>query len=697
MKKFLNPLPINQFAFEKIRSEQMIYVDKTQLIYNMVSNPDYYFLSRPRRFGKSLLVSILKHLYLGHKAYFKGLWIEKHTDWEWKEWPILIFDFNSISNGNENELKQGLHVALENNMNRYHIKLINTSIKEKFKEALISLNKKTNSKIIILVDEYDKPIIDHLDNEEQIQIAKKNRRVMKEFYGVLKDNEAGPMVEFLFITGVSKFSQVSVFSELNTLTDLTMDKNFATLLGYTQEELDTYFADWIDRWSKNSDLSPQAIKQQLKDRYNGFRFSMSETYVYNPISILNALKKRLFDNYWFDTATPTFLINILLNSEISIPEIEKARLPKTHFSSFEPDNINIIAIMFQTGYLTIKAVEWINKFDSLYAFDFPNSEVKEAFLELLMLSFAKIRNYDFIHKTIQKDLFNQRFQMVIDTIQQVFNRIPPMVSHNADFYHNFYYMMIRSACPSGRVIEIDNCILIFLEKNQQQIFINFSCQYSVEDMLRQIKVSGMMSSDCDVYKMAIHFNPAQRKIDEWDTEMPKPTLVEIPEHMEKTIKTIKIFLASSTELSPERQEMALLIQKENNQLIKKGKYLELVIWEDLFHSFQGERIQDYFNQKMLECDVVVVLIGSQVGAFTHEEFNLAWEHLNKEHQPKFLFVYVKDISISSQDRTALKNYTRVLDLIERIEQKEQLYQNYKDPVDLVYKFKNQLAYIIKIV
>jgi len=163
--------------------------------------------------------------------------------------------------------------------------------------------------------------------------------------------------------------------------------------------------------------------------------------------------------------------------------------------------------------------------------------------------------------------------------------------------------------------------------------------------------------------------------------------------MKKTIQPIKILLASSSELSQERQELALLIQKENNRLIKQGKYLELVIWEDLLHSFQGERIQDYFNEKMLECDVIVVIIGKKIGDFTHEEFNVAWEHLKKGHHPDFLFVYVKDISISSQDRAAFKDYTRVLDLIERIEQNEQPYEIYKDSVDLVYKFKSQLAHI----
>jgi hypothetical protein len=258
---------------------------------------------------------------------------------------------------------------------------------------LIALKNAKNRKVVILVDEYDKPIIDHLDNEEQIEIAKKNRRVMKEFYGVLKDNEAGPLVEFLFITGVSKFSQVSVFSELNSLTDLTMDETYANLLGYTQKELDTYFVDWINLWQKNSEFSAQAINKQLKDRYNGFRFTISETYVYNPISILNALEKQSFGSYWFRTATPTFLINLLLKSDISIPEIEQAQLTPIQFDSFEPDNINIIAIMFQTGYLTIKDVR-VNKLgNNMFSLNFPNVEVKEAFLELLMIHFAQLKHH----------------------------------------------------------------------------------------------------------------------------------------------------------------------------------------------------------------------------------------------------------------------------------------------------------------
>jgi hypothetical protein len=689
------PLPINQFAFEKIRSKNMIYVDKTQQIYNMISNPDYYFLSRPRRFGKSLLVSILKHIYLGNRNYFKGLWIDQHTDWEWKEWPIIWFDFNSISNGNENELKQGLHDALEHNLDRYHIKLIKTGLKEKFKEALSQLHKATHSKIVILVDEYDKPIIDHLDDEEQIQIAKKNRRVMKEFYGILKDIEAGPLVELLFITGVSKFSQVSVFSELNTLTDLSMDENYATLLGYTQHELDTYFVDWIEKWRTEKQFSSQTIQQQLKNRYNGFRFSVAEDYVYNPISILNALKKQSFDNYWFDTATPTFLINLLLNSEITIPKIEQARLPKTHFNSFEPDDINIIAILFQTGYLTIKAVDWHNKFNVLYAFDFPNWEVKEAFLELLMMRFGNISHYDFRHKTIINDLSNQRFQLVVNTIQHVFNCIPPMDSHNADFFHYFYYMMIRSACPFSRVIDTDNKIHVLLEFDHQQFAINFSCTYSVQELLMQINASrGIVSPDSDVYKIAIHFDTNKRTIDDWNAETPEPTPVMIPEKQISTIQKTKIFIASSNDLSHERKEITLWASRKNKKLIAQNQYIDLVLWENLLQSFQGKRVQDYFNEEMLQCDIVIVLFYTQLGAFTREEFELTCRNLDQTNKPAHLFVFFKTTPPEKITKDYIKEYTKVLELREHIENSQQIYLLFDTVDSLILQLDRQIDLVM---
>ena len=349
--------------------------------------------------------------------------------------------------------------------------------------------------------------------------------------------------------------------------------------------------------------------------------------------------------------------------------------------------------MFQTVYLTIKDVQ-INTFgNNMFSLDFPNIEVKEAFLELLMIHIAQLKHHNSNYQLIMQDLLQQRFHSAVNTMQTVFDRIPRLENHDSHFYHHFFYMLINSACPSSRIIDKNDKMMFIINEKNQQFVINFSCQYSVNELMKQIKTNSELPAD--LQKIAIHFDTDHRKIDDWNIEMPRPKPVEIPESLLDSIKTIKIFLASSSELSQERQEFALLIHKENKQLIKKGHYLELVLWEDLLHSFHEERIQDYFNEKMLECDVVVVVIGSKLADFTEEEFNLAWEHLKKEHHPGFLFVYVKDISIPSQDRTAFKNYSKVLDLIETIEQNEQLYERFKDPVDLVYKFKSQLFHIIK--
>ena len=601
MKKSVipTPLPINQFAFEKIRSGNMIYVDKTQLIYDMISKPDYYFLSRPRRFGKSLLVSILKHIYLGNRDYFKGLWIDQQTDWEWKKWPIIVFDFNSISNSDDLAFKKGLASSLQRNANKYNIQLKEFDIKEKFIELITLLNKATNSKIVILVDEYDKPIIDHLDSEEQIKIAKNNRRIMKEFYGVLKDNEVGPLIELLFITGVSKFSQVSVFSELNTLTDLSMDKNYAALLGYTQDELDRYFVDWIEKWCMEKNEASETIKQRLKIRYDGFRFSEAEVYVYNPISILNALKKQSYENYWFSTATPTFLIKLLLQSDISIPEIEHAQLSAIRFDSFEPDNINIIALMFQTGYLTIKDVIDTKDVARLYSLYFPNIEVKEAFLELLMINFGQMKLYNSNHLLIFNDLIHQRFQSAVNTMQSVFERIPRLETHDSHFYHHFFYMMIKSACPICRTIDKTDKMLMLIDSKEQQFAINFSCHGSVHDLLKQIHNGGMMSSDCETYKIAIHFDTKLQKIDNWDVELPEPKPVIIPE--EQTIKRnryiAKIYISSTYED----------LKNHRHAVYKKLRQLghDVIAMED--YAASDARPLDKCLEDVSRCDVYIGL------------------------------------------------------------------------------------------
>ncbi|KPA12340.1 hypothetical protein MHK_007450, partial [Candidatus Magnetomorum sp. HK-1] len=325
------------------------------------------------------------------------------------------------------------------------------------------------------------------------------------------------------------------------------------------------------------------------------------------------------------------------------------------------------------------------------AFDFPNWEVKEAFLEILMIRFGKIRHYDFSHKTIMKDLSNQRFQLVVNTIQQIFDCIPPMDSHNADFFHYFYYMMIRSACPFGRIIETDDKILLLVEMDHQQFAINFSCIYSVQDLLRQINASrGTLSPDSDVYKIVIHFDTNKRTIDDWDVEMPEPTPVIISKEQINTIQKTKIFIASSKDLSHERKEIVLWASRKNRKLIEQNKYIDLVLWEDLLQSFQGQRVQNYFNQEMLQCDIVIVLFYTQLGEFTREEFELTCRNLNQKNKPDHLFVFFK----TTPPEKITKDYIKVLELREQIENSQQIYLLFDTVDSLILQLDRQIELVM---
>jgi len=252
-------------------------------------------------------------------------------------------------------------------------------------------------------------------------------------------------------------------------------------------------------------------------------------------------------------------------------------------------------------------------------------------------------------------------------------------------------MMIQSACPSGRVIDSDGKILVFIEIDNQQFAINFSCQDSVQDLLHQIAISGIISTDCEVFRMAIHFDTNERKITEWNVEMPKPASVVIPNEKMSTIQKTKIFIASSNDLSQERKEIVLWAARKNKKLIEQNKFIDLVLWEDLLQSFQGERIQDYFNRELLQCDIVIVLFYTQLGAFTREEYELTCRQLNKKNKPRHLFVFFK----TTPPEKISKAYIKVLELREEIEQSQQIYLLFDTIDNLLLQLDKQIDLAIE--
>ncbi|HLP48139.1 MAG TPA: AAA family ATPase [Candidatus Kapabacteria bacterium] len=371
-------LPLGIQTFRKIIEENRLYVDKTKDIYNLLAQGgQYYFLSRPRLFGKSLLVSTLKEIFLGNKELFKGLWIEDKI--EWINHPVIHIDFSVVEYETAELMKESLVQTLDGIAAGHGIQLTTVSYKTRFGELIRKLSSK--GKVVILIDEYDKPIIDFVENRE---IAIQNRDILKSFYSTLKGLDEH--LKFVFITGVSKFSKVSIFSDLNNLTDITLDETYATMLGYTHRELLEYFDEEIEALLKKeegTDGTKDELVNDIKYWYNGYSWD-GTNFVYNPFSILNLFQKRKFANYWFESGSPSFLVKLARKEDIALAELENYKAGEEVFSAFDIDKMQVVSILFQTGYLTIKEIIPISRTRRFYILSFPNAEVKESLLVYLL-------------------------------------------------------------------------------------------------------------------------------------------------------------------------------------------------------------------------------------------------------------------------------------------------------------------------
>lgn len=372
-------LPLGIQTFRDIIIQDYLYVDKTKVIYNLFfAGGKYYFISRPRRFGKSLFISTLKEIFSGNKELFKGLWIYDKIDWAAQ--PVIHIDFSSLDHENAQVLKKSLVETVDVIGAEYGVQLTASSYKNRFGELIRELSK--NGKVVVLIDEYDKPIIDHLDN---LKIAKENRKILRTFYETLKG--ADQYLKFVFITGVSKFSRVSVFSGLNNLRDITLSGEFSTLLGWTEEDLVGYFSEAIKDLAKEKKVTYDFLLQNIKRWYNGYSWNGID-FVYNPHSILNFFKERQFDNYWFTSATPTFLIEQIRNHQTPIESFDHYETDSSIFESYDLERMNVVSLLFQTGYLTIKRIEETSLTSRAYYLSYPNTEVKESFLKHLLAEFS---------------------------------------------------------------------------------------------------------------------------------------------------------------------------------------------------------------------------------------------------------------------------------------------------------------------
>ena len=377
--------PIGIQTFSEIVTDGYFYVDKTALVHRLATEGKVYFLSRPRRFGKSLLLSTLKSYFLGEKELFKGLAIEK-LEREWAEYPVFHIDFNAKVFTLPYELDKTLETFVATAEDRYGKSPHAQTLGDRLEYAFAQAYQKTGRKVVVLIDEYDKPILDVLDSDVVIRttdgntrkLEDYNRELLKGFYGVFKS--ADPYLRFVFLTGVTKFSQVSVFSGFNQPNDISMDARYETLCGITQDELLTVFDGPIRELAGYQRLSFDETVERLKAQYDGYHFSARMTDIFNPFSILNCLSKMRMDNYWFASGTPTYLVRLLSHCEENINELVGKYYEAQMFVDYKADVERPLPMIYQSGYLTIKDY---NPRRNTYLLDFPNREVRSGFITAL--------------------------------------------------------------------------------------------------------------------------------------------------------------------------------------------------------------------------------------------------------------------------------------------------------------------------
>lgn len=487
-------LPIGEQTFSEIIKAvrpETLYVDKTQYLYNLVrQGRQRYFFSRPRRFGKSLTCSTLDAIFSGKKELFKGLWIGQ-SDYEWIPRPIIRFDFSRISHQNADALVRGLHSALDDHAAASELVLYKQQLKEKFAELINALASRLGP-VVIIIDEYDKPIVDLIDTPDQIELV---RTELRNFYGTLKGSDVDANLQFLFITGVSKFSKVALFSELNNLDDLTNDTQTAALVGYTDEEVDRYFIPHIQAFADTCQEDYKQTRQALKTWYNGYRFSDHKLTVYNPFSLHNCLTKKALRNYWFTSGTPTFLIKFIeKNPAIAadIETIEGSFFSASNLDSFTLDLYyqNYRTLLLQTGYLT-----FASDYDSGargYRVAYPNEEVRYSMIEQIMQFIGGITPEQFgqFGNRFRKALAADDLGLFCKHLQDFIKLVPHNIRIDREkFYHQIFFMVcvLFGKRPPTEVATEEGFMDLLLEGTANTFVVEFKKDSTPEIALAQIK------------------------------------------------------------------------------------------------------------------------------------------------------------------------------------------------------------------
>ena len=523
--------PIGLQDFEGLIKDGYVYVDKTDLIYRLVNDGKIYFLSRPRRFGKSLLVSTLKHYFLGHRELFKGLAIDG-LETEWNEYPVFHLSFGGVNFSNSSAIDESLSMFIENAEKEYGIEERFKDYGIRFAAVLKAAHEKTGRRCVVLIDEYDKPLLDVMDTElrvtdsdgNSLRLEEYNRNVLKGFYSVFKD--ADPDLKFVLLTGVTKFSQVSVFSGFNQPKDISMDSRYEALCGITLEEMLEVFHEPIQELAKKYKTDYDGMVEMLRKRYDGYHFSSEMTGVFNPFSLLNCFDKLEMRNYWFATGTPTYLMRLLSHSDKNINELVGKYYEESQFIDYKADVERPLPMIYQSGYLTVKEYDIDTRY---YLLDFPNEEVRSGFIDMLASSYFSsgemVSSWIF---NVNRDLrggkieeFMRKMTSLLSSVTYRFQRKQDAFECERYFQYTFYLIMqmighyntmVEKETSEGRI----DCVV---ECPEYVYVMEFKKDGSAQSALEQIRERGYtkpyLTDKRKVFSIGVNFSSEKGTIEEY--------------------------------------------------------------------------------------------------------------------------------------------------------------------------------------
>lgn len=514
MKKY----PVGIQSFESLRKGGYLYIDKTNLIYRLVSTGKYYFFSRPRRFGKSLLISTLEAYYSGRKDLFQGLYIDQQEK-DWLSYPILHIDLNAQKYDTSESLNDILNDILTKWEKVYGAEPSEVSLSLRFQGLIQRAAEKTGQNVVILVDEYDKPMLQAIGNNE---LQDNYRDTLKAFYGALKSKDQ--YIQFALLTGVTKFSKVSIFSDLNNLMDISFDKRYAELCGITENEIHTWLEEDLQELSVHANMSYEQVCQSLKERYDGYHFTEDSAGLYNPFSLLNTFAKMKFGNYWFETGTPTYLVQLLKQNKCNLSRLSNEVVTADLLDGVDSLTNSPIPVLYQSGYLTIKGY---NPRFNVYTLGFPNKEVEEGFISYLLPYYAHVQPAESAFQIMSfiEEIEKGEIDAFLLRLQSFFADTPYELVRDLELhYQNVLFIIFKllGFYTTAEYHTSEGRIDLIIKTTHFIYLMEFKLEGTAEEALAQINEKHyavpFQADERKVYKIGINFSNKTRNIQKWIIE-----------------------------------------------------------------------------------------------------------------------------------------------------------------------------------